>query len=133
MTGPQLRYLLENQGQFAEKCDLSLIPAEDWWLILRKQPQLAEYCPEWSFRLNEWAELLRERLKLEPSKVLAIDKKYGKMDWRVPESQAIYWATEGIERTPGKEDLRCARLITQSLQAAFRGGRLLSLDDKNLA
>ena len=79
------------------------------------------------------AELLRERLKLEPSKVLAIDKKYGKMDWRVPESQAIYWATEGIERTPGKEDLRCARLITQSLQAAFRGGRLLALDDKNLA
>ena len=61
MTGPQLRYLLENQGQFAEKCNLSLIPAEDWWLILRKQPQLAEYCPEWSFRLNEWAELLREQ------------------------------------------------------------------------
>ena len=78
------------------------------------------------------AELLRERLKLEPSKILEIDRKYGKMDWRVPESQAIYWATVGIEKTPGKQDLRCARLITQSLQAAFRGGRILSMDDKNL-
>lgn len=79
------------------------------------------------------AELLRERMKLDPSKILEIDRKYGKMDWRVPESQAIYWATLGIEKTPGKEDLRCARGITQSLQAAFRGGRLLSMDDKTLS
>ena len=79
------------------------------------------------------AELLRERMKLDPVKILELDKKYGKMDWRVPESQAIYWATLGIEKTPGKKDLRCARLITQSLQAAFRGGRLLTMDDKTLA
>ena len=79
------------------------------------------------------AELLRERMKLDPSKILEIDRKYGKMDWRVPESQAIYWATLGIEKTPGKEDLRCARSITQSLQAAFRGGRMLSMDDKTLS
>jgi hypothetical protein len=79
------------------------------------------------------AELLRERMKLDPSKILEIDRKYGKMDWRVPESQAIYWATIGIEKTPGKEDLRCARSITQSLQAAFRGGRMLSMDDKTLS
>ena len=79
------------------------------------------------------AELLRERMKLDPAKILEIDRKYGKMDWRVPESQAIYWATLGIEKTPGKEDLRCARLITQSLQAAFRGGRMLTMDDKTLA
>lgn len=79
------------------------------------------------------AELLRERMKLEPSKILELDKKYGKMDWRVPESQAIYWATIGIEKTAGKRDLRCARLITQSLQAAFRGGRMLTMDDKKLS
>ena len=79
------------------------------------------------------AELLRERLKLDPAKILEIDRKYGKMDWRVPESQAIYWATVGIEKTPGKEDLRCARLITQSLQAAFRGGRMLTMDEKTLS
>ena len=71
-------------------------------------------------------------MKLDPSKILELDKKYGKMDWRVPESQAIYWATLGIEKTAGKRDLRCARLITQSLQAAFRGGRMLTMDDKKL-
>ena len=75
------------------------------------------------------AELLRERLKLDPKWVLHLDRKYGKMDWRVPESQAIYWATQGVERSPGKHDLHCARIITQALQAAFRNGKLLMLDD----
>jgi hypothetical protein len=59
ITGHRLRYLLEHQGEFAEKCDLSTIPPEDWYRILLTQPQLEKYCPQWSFRLDDWAELLR--------------------------------------------------------------------------
>ena len=77
------------------------------------------------------AEYLREKLKLEPSRIVAINGKYGVMDWRVPESQAIYWATLGIERTPGHKDINCDRVITQSLYEAFRSGRLLMVDDKS--
>ncbi len=77
------------------------------------------------------AEYLREKLKLDSSLIVEINEKYGVMDWRVPESQAIYWATLGIKRTPGNKDLNCDRVITQSLYEAFRSGRLLMVDDKS--
>jgi hypothetical protein len=48
----------------------------------------------------------------------------------VPESQAIYWATIGLEKSHGK-DVSCRRDITQALQAAFRSGRLLVIDTDN--
>lgn len=76
------------------------------------------------------ARLLRDRLKLDPRRIIELDKKYGKMDWRIPESLAIYWATMGVERAPGQQDIHCARVITQSLQAAFRNGRLLNFDNE---
>ncbi len=77
------------------------------------------------------AEYLREKLKLDSSLIVEINEKYGVMDWRVPESQAIYWATLGIKRAPGNKDLSCERVITQSLYEAFRSGRLLMVDDKS--
>ena len=77
------------------------------------------------------AELLRQRLKLEPARMVEIDRKYGKMDWRVPESQAIYWASVGVEKSianTGKPDINCLRIISHGLQSGFRSGRLLTLD-----
>lgn len=71
--------------------------------------------------------LLKERTGMDPAKMAAIDRKYGKMDWRVPESQAIYWASLGVEKSKGR-DIQCFRIVTQAMQAAFRGGRLLTLD-----
>jgi len=84
-------------------------------------------------KLNAYfhAAYLRERLKLDPKLILEINREYGEMDWRVPESQAIYWATLGIKRTPGHRDLSCDRIITQSLYEAFRSGRILMIDDKS--
>lgn len=77
------------------------------------------------------AELLRERLKLDPRKMVEIDRRYGKMDWRVPESQAIYWAVLGVDKSTadgGKPDINCTRIISSGLQAAFRSGRILMMD-----
>ena len=77
------------------------------------------------------AELLRDKLKLDPKRMVEIDRKYGKMDWRVPESQAIYWATIGVEKSSAegrKADIKCLRIISTGLQSAFRSGRLLTLD-----
>src|SRR5574344_316846 len=79
------------------------------------------------------AEYLRRKLKLDPALMLRLNAKYGDLDWRVPESQAIYWATLGIDRTPGHENLDCARIITQALQDAFRSGRILVFDADNYA
>ena len=74
------------------------------------------------------SELLKERMKLDARRMVALDKRYGKFDWRLPETQAIYWATMGIERTPAKRDLQCARLLTQALMSSFRVGRLLTVN-----
>jgi len=76
------------------------------------------------------AELLRQRYRLDSRQILALNKKYGNLDWRVPESQAVYWATEGIRHSPTGKDLDCDRVVTQSLQDSFRYGRILSLDTK---
>jgi hypothetical protein len=77
------------------------------------------------------AESLRRELKMDPAVMVEIDRKYGKLDWRISESQAIYWATMGLKKTPGGRDLNCERLITQSLYESFRSGRLLMIDPKN--
>ena len=77
------------------------------------------------------AELLRRQLKLDPAVIVEINERYGVLDWRVPESQAIYWATMGLKRTPGNKDVNLGRLITQSLYESFRGGRLLMVNDKD--
>ena len=79
------------------------------------------------------AELLRRKLKLDPDVIVEINERYGTLDWRVPESQAIYWATMGLKRTPGNKDLSLSRLITQSLYESFRGGRLLMVNDKDFS
>ena len=79
------------------------------------------------------AELLRRQLKLDPDVIVEINEKYGTLDWRVPESQAIYWATMGLKRTPGHRDLSLSRLITQSLYESFRSGRLLMVNDTDFS
>ena len=79
------------------------------------------------------AELLRQRLKLDPKIIDEINRKYGNLDWRVPESLAIYWATRGKTYAPDRTDTYAMldREITQSLYESFKAGRILMLDEKN--
>ncbi len=77
------------------------------------------------------AELLRDRCKLDSKMILDLNAKYGEMDWRVPESQAIYWATKSLECTPDKRNINVDRLVTQSLYESFKAGRILTIDAKN--
>ncbi|HBC88247.1 MAG TPA: hypothetical protein DCZ94_14950 [Lentisphaeria bacterium] len=76
--------------------------------------------------------LLKAKFKLDPAKVVQINNKYGKLDWRLPEAHAIYWATLGIEhQTTPEPDVSCERMISQSLADAFKAGRLLVFDKNN--
>jgi hypothetical protein len=74
------------------------------------------------------ARWLREKYKLDSVLINKINKQYGMLDWRLPESQAIYWATKGLEMTRGHKDINCERMITQGLKDAFLSGRLLMID-----
>ena len=77
------------------------------------------------------AELLRERYKLDSRKIFAINKKYGTLDWRTPEAQAIYWATESIEatrRNGGQRDINVDRNVNEALKQSFYAGRVMKTD-----
>jgi hypothetical protein len=74
--------------------------------------------------------LLRKVYKLDPALIMKINKEYGKLDWRLPSSHAIYWAYKGImEAEKYKKDAsQCAKLISIALHDAVISGRLIMLD-----
>ncbi|MDD3153305.1 MAG: hypothetical protein PHS41_00440 [Victivallaceae bacterium] len=74
---------------------------------------------------------LRERFKLDAALLAELDAKYGRLDWRMPESQALYWATMGLKKTIGHRNLDCERMVTQALYESFKSGRLLFFDPKS--
>ncbi len=77
---------------------------------------------------------LVEIYKLRPEIIAEIIAEYGKLDFRLPEAHAVYWATLGIRNDRnGKVSVDCERMITQSLRSALQAGKLLVLDDENLA
>ena len=78
------------------------------------------------------AKWIREKYKLDPAVICEINKKYGKLDWRLPEAHAIYWATQGIKHdVSGEVNQFCDRMITQSIKDAFMGGKLVMADPDN--
>ncbi len=83
--------------------------------------------------LNDYfrVEWLYDKFKLKAGIIDEINKKYGDLDWRLPEAQAIYWATMGLKMIPSHKDISCERMITQSLFAAFKSGRVMMVDQKN--
>ncbi len=71
------------------------------------------------------ARWLVESFKLYPQTVLDINAKFGALDWRMPETYAIYWGWLGLEHSPNHESIDCDRMISQSLMASFLAGRML--------
>ncbi|HZR21102.1 MAG TPA: hypothetical protein VFE51_27720 [Verrucomicrobiae bacterium] len=79
------------------------------------------------------ARLLREKYKMDPEFMKQVDERYGPLEWRLPESHAIYWAALGLkeaELNPSKikpDDLiTLRRVIYQSMQMSFQRGRLVA-------
>jgi hypothetical protein len=89
--------------------------------------------PKMAADLNDYfhVEWLYDKYKLKASVINEINKDYGDLDWRLPESQAIYWATMGLKMTPSHKDISCERMITQALFAAFKSGQVVMIDTKN--
>jgi len=68
---------------------------------------------------------LKDKYKLLPEVMEAVDRQYGPLDWRLPESHAIYWAFRGRHvATEGFIALKCDQMIFQCLSEAFRHGKL---------
>ena len=79
------------------------------------------------------ARLLRETYKMDPEFMQAVDEKYGPLEWRLPESHAIYWAALGLKKaaenpTKVKEEdlITLRRVIYQSMLLSFHRGRMVA-------
>ncbi len=77
---------------------------------------------------RRWLQL---RYRLNPNEILKLQKKYGDLDWRLPEAHAIYWASLGLESADKNINIQCERVVFQSLNLAFKTGRLIYLKDIN--
>ena len=67
------------------------------------------------------------KLKIEPAKMLDLNKKYGKLDWRLPEVHGLYWAEQSIpllEYDPDKNPLFYHRYVYTAFRLMFRRGKV---------
>ncbi len=76
------------------------------------------------------ARLVREKYKMDPSAMKRVNQIYGPLEWRLPETHAIYWGWLGLEKTrdnAARRDLfiKLRRVVYQSMQLAFIRGRLV--------
>jgi hypothetical protein len=102
-------------------------------VFAKQKPNLDELInPQTADQTNR-ARLLTEKYKMDPTFMKEVDKQYGPLEWRLPESHAIYWAAKGLEvakKNPAKikaDDLiTLRRVIYQSMQLSFQRGRLLA-------
>jgi hypothetical protein len=76
---------------------------------------------------KERARVLREHYKLDPRHMKEVDEDFGPLEWRLPESHAVYWATFGLKRAKKQEQITLRRAIYQPLNLAFQRGRLIEV------
>ena len=81
---------------------------------------------------RERTNLLIAKFKMDPQIVFDVDKQYGPLDWRLPETHAIYWAHVGMQKAKEHPDrvkkddiMTLRRVVYQSMQLAFQRGRLI--------
>lgn len=96
---------------------------------------LGDTTPDWNALIQpttpeqlEKSRILREVYKMDPAFMRKVDAEYGPLEWRLPESHAIYWAMLGLENAKTREQLiQLRRVIYQSLHLACIRGRLLGI------
>lgn len=72
------------------------------------------------------AQLLHDKYKMDPVKMREVNDHYGQLDWRLPETHAIYWASVGLDKSGKDEDVRRLRsVIYQSLNLSLQRGLLV--------
>lgn len=88
--------------------------------------------PNWDELLNPQTDdakarvkLLREKYKLDPKLMQEVDGKYGPLEWRLPETHAIYWAYLGLKNSKPEQLITLRRVVYQSMQLAAQRGRLI--------
>src|SRR5438552_2798375 len=93
----------------------------------KKKPDVDELINPQTEDQKQRRELLITKYKMDPVFMKEINERYGPLEWRLPESQAIFWAALGLKKAqenpakiPKKDDLNTfPRVIYQSMQMSF--------------
>ncbi len=71
-------------------------------------------------------------LRLDADRMQTLERRFGPLDWRMAESHAIYWASQGLDYAAGSERLMCRRGVYQPLMiSVFRGRFTGDLNSKS--
>lgn len=68
---------------------------------------------------------LREHLRLDPERMLRIDREFGPFDWRLHHAHVVYWAATGDFQDYLEGEVNAQPLIRQSMERSFLNGKLL--------
>ena len=87
--------------------------------------KLSEECQSKAeLRLLEFylrATWLRSDFGIDPDEVVRINGKYGKLDWRLPNTFALYWASLGVKHSRESRSIDLERIVNNALKGAFHG------------
>ncbi len=72
---------------------------------------------------SDAAQRLQRDFRLDCSRMVALESHFGKLDWRLPQSHAIYWAWSGLPVASGFEHQALRRMIHQNLLVLIENGR----------
>jgi hypothetical protein len=102
-------------------------------LFGNKPPNFDELINPQTDEARARAHTLTNKYKLDPAFMKHVDELYGPLEWRLPESQAVYWGVKGLDmaeknptRVKADDLIQLRRLIYQSMQISFQRGRLMA-------
>ena len=73
-------------------------------------------------RISEESRIALAAMRLDLDQMIALEKRYGFMDWRMAETHALYWSSQGLACASGTELALCERAVNQALMVSvFRG------------
>ncbi len=89
------------------------------------KPNYAELLHPPNPQVAERLKNLTERYKMDPALMKEVDETFGPLEWRLPETHAIYWAFRGLKEGVDGDKRMLRRNIFQPMQTAFQRGRLI--------
>ncbi len=106
--------------------------ASEMQTLLGGKPNFDELIAPTTDEAKNRVKLLREKYKMDPQLMKAVDELYGPLEWRLPDAHAIYWAELGRRKSKKEDQQTLRRSIYQTMQLAFvRGGLSENKVDKS--
>jgi hypothetical protein len=72
--------------------------------------------------VSEESKVALAEMSLDMARMVAIEKRFGPVDWRMAVTHALYWSSQGLDYARGTEQDLCERAVNQALMVSvFRG------------